>query len=216
MIAVEFKDGEQYAEVCGLVQWDYGQYLKISGMPADDREIEVHFAAGRQKAPIAKTDITETGEIIARIPDELLQVGNELKAYIYLADADSGKTVRIINMPVKRRPKPEDYTDPEGQSLLRAIQAELKRKADNMMVDEEGYLQLLSGTTKIGDRVRLPAGGTGGREIELRNDGTAIQWRYTDSNEWTELIKLSELRGKDGQTPEFEIRDGHLFAIYQE
>ena len=149
MIAVEFKDGEQYAEVCGLVQWDYGQYLQISGIPIDNREIEVHFAAGRQKALIATTDITETGEIIARIPDELLQVGNELKAYVYLADENSGKTVRIVNMPVKRRPKPDDYTDPEGQSLLRAIQEELKSKADNVTVEDGEYLQLLSGTTKI-------------------------------------------------------------------
>ena len=93
---------------------------------------------------------------------------------------------------------------------------ELKGKADNIQA-AGGYLQLLSGATPIGDRVRLPAGSGGAaREIELRNNGTAIEWRYTDSNEWTVLIQMSVLRGKDGKTPEFELRDGHLIGIYEE
>ena len=212
MIAVEFKDGEQYAEVCGLVQWDYGQYLQISGIPIDNRAVEVHFAAGKQQALIVTGEVNN--QILrAKIPDVLLKTGNEIKAYVYIADPESGKTVRIINMPVKRRPKPDDYTDPAEKSLLRSLQEELKQKADNIKVEGE-YLSLLSGTTQIGDRVRLPAGGA--HEIELRNDGEAIYWRYTDSNEWYELIKLSDLRGKDGITPELEIRNGHLFAIYND
>ncbi len=32
--------------------------------------------------------------------------------------------------------------------------------------------------------------GSNGREIELRVDGTVIQWKYTDSNTWTDLIDL--------------------------
>ena len=101
------------------------------------------------------------------------------------------------------------------QNLLRKMMSELKGKADNLK-EEEGYLQLLSGATPIGDRIRLPAGTGGtGREIELRNNGTAIEWRYTDSNEWTELVKITDLSGKDGETPEFEIREGHLIAKYK-
>lgn len=61
----------------------------------------------------------------------------------------------------------------------------------------------------------MPEGGGSGREIELRNSGTAIEWRYTDSNEWTELAKISDLSGKDGEAPDFEVRDGHLIAIYK-
>ena len=79
------------------------------------------------------------------------------------------------------------------------------------MIDNE--LQLLSGNIPIGQRVRLPTGT--GREIELRNNGTEIQWRYTDSNTWNTLVSLSELRGPAGETPEFEIREGHLFATYK-
>lgn len=90
---------------------------------------------------------------------------------------------------------------------------ELEKKADNAKIID-GALQLLSGEKEIGDRIRLPSG-NGGREVELRNNGTEIQWRYTDSNEWRDLITVEELKGKDGVTPDFEIRDGHLFAIYE-
>ena len=199
MISVEFKEGEKYAEVCGLVQWDYGQYLQISGISIDEREVEVHFSEGRHQALIAMADVIKSG--------------NEIKAYVYLADAESGKTVRIVNMPVKRRPKPDDYTDPKEKSLLRLLQEKIKGKADNLEVDGE-YLQLISDGVPIGNRIRLPD--IAGREIELKNNGEAICWRYTDSNEWYELIKLLDLRGKDGITPELEIRDGHLFAIYND
>ena len=51
----------------------------------------------------------------------------------------------------------------------------------------------------------LKAGGSGsgtpgkdGREIELQNSGTAIQWRYVGDNVWTDLVQLSSLKGKKG------------------
>ena len=50
----------------------------------------------------------------------------------------------------------------------------------------------------------LKAGGGGGtpgkdgREIELQNSGTAIQWRYVGDNVWTDLIQLSALKGEKG------------------
>lgn len=49
----------------------------------------------------------------------------------------------------------------------------------------------------------LKAGGSGtpgkdGREVELQNSGTAIQWRYVGDAEWKDLVQLSELKGEQG------------------
>ena len=77
----------------------------------------------------------------------------------------------------------------------------------------DGELQLMSGDTPVGDRIRMET--AAGKEIEIRNDGTSIQWRYTDQNEWKELVPLADLKGKDGKPPEFEIRDGHLIVKYE-
>lgn len=43
-------------------------------------------------------------------------------------------------------------------------------------------------------------GGTGvdGREVQLQNSGTHIQWRYTGQSSWTNLVPLSDLRGLQG------------------
>jgi hypothetical protein len=113
-------------------------------------------------------------------------------------------------MPVKKRARPENY---DGSSLtpMQEILNELHCRADDLNIQED-ILQLMSEGQPIGTRIRLPVQE---REIELKNDGTDIKWRYTDSNEWNRLVALEDIRGPAGETPEFEIRDGHLYAIYQ-
>ena len=178
--------------------------------------MEVHYAIRRQRedAIIDVPNVRE-GVIYSRIPDKLLESGEELCAYVYIADKDSGETVRTIVLPVKRRPKPGDYDAPAEKNLLRQLMEQVKGKADSMTLDESGrYLQLTSNGKLVGDRIRLNV--AAGREIELKNNGTAIQWRYTDSNEWKDLVLLDDIRGKDGVAPEFEVRNGHLWAVYPE
>lgn len=212
MVRAEFKDRFRQTASDPLTQWDYGQELRVAGIP-DLKDAEIHFSCkGKREALIVDADL-ERGELVAGIPDELLAEGEEIQAYVYAVDENSGKTIYTVIIPVKRRKKPEDYSAPAHHDRLKDIIDKLNKKADNLKY-EDGYLQLLSDTLPIGDRIRLVQ--SGGREIELKNDGTAICWRYTDSNEWTELVKLNDLKGKDGETPEFEIREGHLFAIYNE
>lgn len=91
----------------------------------------------------------------------------------------------------------------------------LSERADNISLTD-GALQLLSGNKPIGSKIRLPEGGGGtGREIELRKSETAIQWRYTDSNEWTDLISIADITGPAGEAPTLERRGDHLWAIYK-
>lgn len=212
MIQVIFNDG-QACQSGELWQWDYGQTLEITGLSLS--RAEVHFCLdGRSSALIVPAQITDTGAIHADIPNKLLESGRGIKIYVYVADAASGETVRYAYLNVRARPKPEDYDAPADKNLLRQVLEALSMKADDLKLDDEGYLQLLSGEELIGSRVRLSSGS--GKEIELRNNGAAIQWRYTDSDEWEDLVSLESLRGESGETPEFEIREGHLFAIYQE
>ena len=44
--------------------------------------------------------------------------------------------------------------------------------------------------------------GKDGREIELQNSGTAIQWRYVGDESWTDLVQLSEITGTKGDPRE--------------
>ena len=212
MLKVKFEEDSRQTVSDALTQWDYGQLLRIEDIP-EVESAEIHFTCkGKRNALIIEADIVD-GTATAKIPNELLMEGEEIQAYIYAMTSDSGKTIYTVIIPVKRREKPEDYSEPEHQDKLKEIIDKLDKKADDLQY-ADGYLQLLSGTIPIGKRIRLNQ--SGGRELELKNDGTAICWRYTDSNEWTELVKLNDLKGKDGETPEFEIRKGHLYAIYNE
>ncbi len=211
MIIARFcSDGQYYKTVYGLSQWDYGQVLQVHGLQLPD-QTEVHLT--EEFGSLSFTvpgNRQESGDTNVEIPDVLLQSGKNVIAYIYVCDDRQGETLRTILMPVKKRAKPENY----GGSVLTPMQEileELHGRADDLSLQED-ILQLMSGGKAIGSRVRLPIQE---REIEMRNTGTAVEWRYTDSNEWNSLIILEDIRGPAGETPEFEIRNGHLYAIYQ-
>lgn len=44
--------------------------------------------------------------------------------------------------------------------------------------------------------------GKDGREIELQNSGTAIQWRYAGDDDWTDIVQLSDITGAKGDPGE--------------
>lgn len=51
------------------------------------------------------------------------------------------------------------------------------------------------------DELKAGGGGSGtpgkdGREIEIQNNGTAIQWRYVGDSDWKDLVQLSDLKGE--------------------
>lgn len=214
MLVVNFEEGKDIYIVRGLVQWDFGQILKLSGLDAQ-KVVQAHFAS-QGAATAIRILPADGGQTEYSIPDSLIAIGNDITCYIYLIDDISGETIKTIYLPVVKRAKPDDYNPPEQQGVIDQIIQILSGKADNLSLDND-WLQLTSGGMAIGDKIRLPSGSGGSaREIEIKNNGTAIVWRYTDSSEWTTLVLLSDLKGDPGETPEFELRDGHLYAIYNE
>nr|DAI83001.1 MAG TPA: hypothetical protein [Caudoviricetes sp.] len=211
MIIAKFcSDGQYYKTVYGLAQWDYGQTLQVYGLQLPDQG-EVHLTEEFGSLAFTVRGIRQKdGSIAIEIPDILLQSGKNIIAHIYVCDDEQGETLRTILMPVKKRARPENYG---GSSLtpMQEILNELRCRADDLNLQED-ILQLRSGGQAIGSRIRLPIRE---REIEMQKTSTAIEWRYTDSNEWNRLVTLDDIRGPAGETPEFEIRDGHLIAVYQ-
>lgn len=224
MIIAKFS-GSCVTTVHGLTRWDYGQKLQIQ---ADSMEI-----ADGTEVQFYQETLSSVGylhNLTVEVPDKMLQNSQEITAYVYVCQPDYGETILTARLQIRNRERPENYVLPKteehkrllpkggklGQVLRKMSDDDYKvnwaEAADGLqLIDNE--LQLLSGKMPIGQRVRLPTGT--GREIELRNNGTEIQWRYTNSNNWNTLVSLSELQGPAGETPEFEIREGHLFAKYK-
>ncbi len=209
----------------GITQWDYGQELHIVAPSVTIPDnTEINFYQG---------DLTALRYVVGNqvmIPDRMLQDTTTILAYIYVRTDTSGETILLVKIPVADRPRPSDYVMQDMDEYTRLLPVGGQSgevpvrtdtgivwglRADGLRLDDNGNMQLKSGNLPIGEKIRIPSGGAGGgREIELKNDGTAIAWRYTDSNDWTTLVTLDDLRGPAGETPEFEVREGHLFAIY--
>ena len=57
--------------------------------------------------------------------------------------------------------------------------------------------------------------------LEVRNSGTAIQWKYSNETDWHDLVVLDELRGaagengKDGRSVEIKKTDSHIQWRYE-
>lgn len=98
----------------GLAQWDYGQLLTLEGLSIPDGT-EIHFCQNG----MAYTD-TIYGSMV-KIPDYLLQYPDKITAYLYVTDADSGKTIRKIILPIAAREKPGDYVTPEEPAYSRLL-----------------------------------------------------------------------------------------------
>lgn len=205
----------------GLTQYDYGQRLYISGMEIPDHT-EVHFCQSGK----AVTQYMENNSVL--VPDYMLKYARKINTYLYHVDIKSGKTIKHIVLYITARDRPGDYVEPEEPTYSRLLpiggesgqvpvmQGENRSsawgyRADGIYYDGE-YMRLLSGDVPIGERVRIVSDG---REIEMKNDGMNICWRYTNSNDWVVLVSLESLKGSPGITPEFEIRDGHLIVKYE-
>lgn len=101
-LTITIKDGRT-----DLWQWDTGRKLQITG---DIRETDwVHFRLHSSTALASVHPYQSGGVMLADIPDELLQTGKRLVAYVYVADDDGNKTTIRKEIMVQPRTKPEDY-----------------------------------------------------------------------------------------------------------
>lgn len=129
MLEAIFPSGVDEITVDGLTQWDKGQTLRIEYADKPTAS-EVHFAFKGGKEAL----IQFVSGGVTTIPDVLLQQPYDLVAYVYLVGSDgSGETIKTINLPLERRPMPEDYTNeltPTQAEAFSAMLAEILEVAN--------------------------------------------------------------------------------------
>lgn len=123
-ITADFSGGEKTVTTEPLYQWDTGQKLALSGLPATSTDIQVHFANAAMAQAIVKATATENNLPTCDIPNEFLQYGSAAKArawVFYRASNTEGYTVRTVLIPVTPRKRPNDYvspTDPDSKGIV--------------------------------------------------------------------------------------------------
>ena len=103
------------------------------------------------------------------------------------------------------------YTEQENNRSTdfasRTVDVKITVKDGTASIRDLGNIQL------VGD-----SGGEDGREVELRNNGTQIQWKYTDEPDtaWRDLVALDAITGgdgadgADGREVELQVANGYI------
>lgn len=122
-----------------LWQYDYGQLLKIEGLELPVA-YEVHFANqdihGETKTVLGNADGV-------MIPDEFMQTGKTVYAWIFLHDdVTDGETEYKITIPVRMRPQPtNDEPTPVQQDIITQAIAALDAAVEQTGQDVETTTQ---------------------------------------------------------------------------
>ena len=100
-------------EIDHLTQWDYNVKLELHDFEFDVAPI-CHFAKRFDKKCLAVTSTLSDGVVTVDIPNILLtdeNVGGKFTMFVFLTDLEgnTGRTIYQVDLPVKPKPKPDDY-----------------------------------------------------------------------------------------------------------
>ena len=96
--------------VDSLYQWDKNQELEIRGLSLPSIP-EIHFTnEAMDKSIPRQATMNDAGIITVMIPNSLLQKPYTIKAYVCIYEGDTFKSLYAVNIPVKARKQPIDYT----------------------------------------------------------------------------------------------------------
>lgn len=124
IIDLKLDASDRDAERHGLIQYDYGQILRIHGLDLPPA-VEIQFSY-REKGGVTENRIgtTKDGVTEVQIPDAMLKNNGTTQDYaiwvfIYVTDETSGNTVYRIKLYVDSRPAPGEIgEDPEEKRIL--------------------------------------------------------------------------------------------------
>ena len=142
MIKATFAEGIDVVTALGLTQWDYGQTLEIHGLTLPTT-FQVHFASKRVTQAVVRLGTTTNGVGSVVIPDTMLEQDTDLRAWIYIVGDGTGETIKLIQLPLQTRLKPENYIDPvtpSQQTVLEKFLADINTATETVTEAVQGHM----------------------------------------------------------------------------
>ena len=146
-------------KVDSLYQWDKNQVLEIQGLSLSTIP-EIHFTNdAMDRAIVRQATMDDKGIITVEIPNSLLQKPYKITVYVCIYEDETFKSLYKLEISVKARKKPSDYTlenDEEVYSfnalenLVNNTLAVLTEKCDDTIERaDEYYNKTITDTTAI-------------------------------------------------------------------
>lgn len=144
IIDLKLDASDRDAERHGLIQYNYGQILRIHGLDLPPA-VEIQFSY-REKGGTTENRIgtTKDGITEVQIPDKMLKNNGTTQDYaiwvfVYVTDETSGNTVCRIKLYVDSRPAPGEIgEDPEEKRILDEAVEMVNQAADRAEAAERG------------------------------------------------------------------------------
>ena len=95
-------------------QWDTNQYLEAEGLAENQ---EVHFCRKHDTVALVCRVRKADGKLIVDVPNELLQTGEPITAYVFTRDETGNRTCHAQSFNVLPRVKPADYVYTQTEVL---------------------------------------------------------------------------------------------------
>lgn len=110
-------------KVDSLYQWDNNQVLEIQGLSLPTIP-EIHFTNdAMDKAIVRQATMDDKGIITVEIPNSLLQKPYKITAYVCIYEDETFKSLYKLEIPVKARKKPMDYTIEDNDNEIYSFNA---------------------------------------------------------------------------------------------
>lgn len=111
-------------------QWDLDQRLIV-----DDPNIsELNFCNGTMDCTLATKVYEEDGQLLANVPNSMLQAAVAINVFTVVKGADNTYTTRSQKFHVQRRTKPEDYAYTETECVRQSLE-------ERVAIIEANYLK---------------------------------------------------------------------------
>jgi len=119
-----------------LYQWDKNQTLEITGLSVSSIP-EIHFTTdAMDRAIVRQASKSSNGVITVDVPNSLLQKHYTIRAFVCIYEDETFKTLYKIEIPIKARKEPSDYTI-ENDNEVYSFNA-LENLVNNTIVEANG------------------------------------------------------------------------------
>lgn len=130
-----------------LYQWDKNQVLEIRGLSLA-KVPEVHFAnTYMDRAIVRPASMDTAGVITVQVPNSLLQKAGRITVFLCYYEGDAFRTLYKLEITVKARPMPGDYTFEDDAGEVYSFNA-LENKVDNALAGFQTLAQEAQASAK--------------------------------------------------------------------
>lgn len=141
---IKFEDGQFETEKRGLIQYDFGQSVKIVGIDDAAENVIFQFIKNGSEVDMLGTKDDE-GIFTVDIPNQFLQTGGNILLYCYFETLEEGKTKRKVVFDVLEREKYEGEPPEDTKGMIALILeklAELQDEIDHWTLTPEQLAQI--------------------------------------------------------------------------